>query len=104
MASWTKRIQKLFGAGEEQINRSSTVESSMPLTPDLVGSMMQGILSTRPDELDCEECFVELDQFAELHLVGKRPEEALPLVQDHLNRCKDCREEFEALLLALQAG
>lgn len=102
MASWTKRIQNMFGSNQELENKA--VDPSMPLTPEFVGSMVQGILSTRPDELDCEECFVELDRFADLHLVGKRPEEALPLVQDHLDRCKDCREEFEALMLALQAG
>jgi RNA polymerase sigma-70 factor (ECF subfamily) len=27
----------------------------------------------------------------------------MPLVQDHLDRCGDCREEFELLLAALQA-
>jgi predicted anti-sigma-YlaC factor YlaD len=27
----------------------------------------------------------------------------MPLVQDHLGRCDDCREEFEALLAALRA-
>ncbi len=38
-----------------------------------------------------------------MHLAGKNAAEALPLVQDHLERCGDCREEFEALLAALQA-
>lgn len=33
-----------------------------------------------------------------------RPEQqAMPLVQDHLERCSNCREEFEALLAALRA-
>ena len=36
-------------------------------------------------------------------LAGKNAAEAMPLVQDHLNRCMDCREEFHALLLALQS-
>jgi hypothetical protein len=27
----------------------------------------------------------------------------MPLVQDHLERCGDCREEFQGLLAALQA-
>ncbi len=38
-----------------------------------------------------------------MHLAGKNAAEALPLVQDHLERCGDCREKFEALLAALQA-
>jgi hypothetical protein len=26
----------------------------------------------------------------------------MPLVQDHLEHCRECKQEFEALLLALQ--
>jgi predicted anti-sigma-YlaC factor YlaD len=35
-------------------------------------------------------------------LVGINAAEAMPLVQDHLEHCRECREEFEALLEALQ--
>jgi hypothetical protein len=44
-----------------------------------------------------------MDQFVDLTLAGKDAAEAMPLVQDHLNRCGDCREEFEALLAAVRA-
>jgi hypothetical protein len=44
-----------------------------------------------------------MDLFVEMILAGKNPEQAMPLVQDHLNRCHDCREEFEALLKVLRA-
>jgi len=66
--------------------------------------MVQMIAGTRPDEIGCDECFEQLDRFAELVLAGKSAAAALPLVQDHLNRCRDCREEFEALLAALRAA
>ena len=58
---------------------------------------------TRPDEIGCGNCFEKLNRFAELELAGKSPEEAMPLVRDHLERCNDCREEYEALLEALKA-
>lgn len=99
-------VQRFFGREHVQsqasLKQDLKPEMSMPLTPELVGSMVKGVLSTRPDELDCDECFIQLDIFAETYLVGKNASDALPLVQEHLNRCKDCREEFEALLLALQ--
>ena len=75
----------------------------MELDIGMLKQMVYGILSTRPDEIGCDDCFEQLDRFAELHLAGKDAAEAMPLVQDHLTRCRDCREEFEALLLALQA-
>ncbi len=73
-----------------------------PLQRDQLASMVQMIATTRPDELSCDECFEQLDRFVELHLTGKSAAEAMPLVQDHLDRCGDCREEFELLLAALE--
>ena len=60
-----------------------------------------GIATARPDEIACDECFEQLDSFVEMTLAGKNATEAMPLVQDHLDRCGECREEFEALLAAL---
>jgi hypothetical protein len=65
--------------------------------------MVYDILTTHPDEIGCQECFEQLDRFVELTLAGKDAAEAMPLVQDHLDHCNDCREEFEALLAVLRA-
>lgn len=74
----------------------------MNLEPAALKQMVRVVLSTRPDEIGCEECFDELDRFVEMTLAGKDAAEAMPLVQDHLERCRDCREEFEALLKVLR--
>jgi len=76
---------------------------SSPLDTNALKGMVRAILSTRPDEISCDGCLEQLDRFVELTLAGKNAAEAMPLVQDHLGRCGDCREEFEALLAALQA-
>lgn len=73
------------------------------LDPSMIKQMARGIATTRTDEIGCAECFEQVDQFVELELAGKNAAQALPLVQDHLNRCNNCREEFEALLHALRA-
>ena len=75
----------------------------MKLEPATLKRMVRNVLTTRPDEIGCDECFEELDLFVEMKLAGKNAAEAMPLVQDHLERCRDCREEFDALLTALQA-
>jgi hypothetical protein len=74
----------------------------MNLEPETLKRMVRGVLSTRPDEVGCDECFDQLDRFVEMTLAGKNAAEAMPLVRDHLERCRDCREEFEALLEALR--
>jgi hypothetical protein len=74
------------------------------LNLDSLKKLVREILATTPDEIGCEECLEQLDRFVELELAGKSAAEALPLVQNHLERCVDCREEFEALLAALRAA
>ena len=51
----------------------------------------------------CDECWDKVDQFAEMTLAGKDPGEALPLVKEHIEKCGECRAEFEALLASLKA-
>ena len=74
----------------------------MQLTQEVIRKMMRSIQLTFQDELTCEECFNEVDRFAELKLAGKNAADAMPLVQQHLDRCANCREEYEALLFALK--
>ena len=70
--------------------------------PGVLRTMARGIVTTRADEIGCHRCFTLVDQFVDLTLSGVLATQALPLVQDHLGRCPDCREEFEALLLAVR--
>jgi hypothetical protein len=76
---------------------------TMELDLDKLKRMVRDVITARPDEIGCDECFEQLDRFVELKLAGKNAAEAMPLVQDHLKRCGNCREEFEALLAALRA-
>jgi len=72
------------------------------LTRTTLKRLLMGLAGTRADEIGCDECWDQLDRFAELELTGKEPAHSLPLVEDHLRRCGECREEYEALLAALK--
>jgi hypothetical protein len=72
------------------------------LTKETIRKMMQSIKMTYQHEIPCGECFMEVDRYAELELKGMNPSEAMPLVQQHLDRCINCKEEYEALLEALR--
>jgi hypothetical protein len=89
------KIRALLSGGTEPVDPVAL--------KSLARNMAQQIATTRPDEIGCDECFEQMDAFVEIKLAGKDPAEAMPLVQDHLDRCGNCREEFEALLAALQA-
>ena len=87
-----RRIVSLFPG------RSTTALNLATIT-----GLVCGIMTTRPDEIGCDECFEQLHWFAEAAAAGKSMTGVIPLAEDHLARCDDCREEFEALLTALRA-
>ena len=67
-----------------------------------VAKLVRLVAETRETEIGCDECFERLDVFAETKLSGVEARDAMPLVGDHLDKCADCRSEFEALLTALR--
>ncbi len=66
-------------------------------------SLLQTVLETEPDEIDCAECFEVLDQYVELILTELDPTQLMPLVKQHLKNCPCCACQFEALMVMLQA-
>lgn len=74
----------------------------MELTTEILKKLIKAAQMTSEHEIGCDECFDELHEFAEMELAGKSPGEAKPLVQEHLDKCGSCREEYQALLEALR--
>ena len=75
----------------------------MKLSSEVIQKMMEAVKMTREHELDCGHCYDEIDQFVEMELSGKNAAEVMPLVQQHLDLCGACREEYQALLDTLKA-
>jgi hypothetical protein len=71
---------------------------------DIFRAFIKEIGETREgEEIGCDECFEQVDRFIEMELSGLNATQAMPLVQQHLEMCGECREEFEALLASLRA-
>ena len=73
------------------------------VTLEKIEMMVRSIIKTKETEIGCAECFSVLDQFLDLIVAGKDASQMMPLIQDHLDRCRDCHEEYEAILEALKA-
>jgi len=71
------------------------------LNSEQIKKLVRDVLDSRPDDIDCEECLSQVDRFVEMKLAGQDASASLPLVQYHLDHCRACREEFEALLTVL---
>jgi hypothetical protein len=68
-----------------------------------VVKLVRLIAKTREIEIGCDECFEQLDLFAETAISGEEASAVMPLVGDHLDKCADCRSKFEALLRTLRS-
>lgn len=49
-------------------------------------------------DVDCEQVFSALDQYAEIEIRKEDAARLMPLVHNHLETCSDCCDEYEALL------
>ena len=74
----------------------------MKLDQDCLKKMARALRHTCLEEADCDECFESMDRFAEMILAGEEAAKVLPLIEEHLAYCDDCRDEYEALLTALR--
>jgi uncharacterized protein YdiU (UPF0061 family) len=49
-------------------------------------------------DVDCEQVFNTLDQYAEIEIRKEDAARLMPLVHNHLEACSECCDEYEALL------
>jgi rRNA maturation endonuclease Nob1 len=77
-------------------------EPKLELTEQDWRALVEAAISTRDVEIGCDECLAQVASYAELKLRGLPTPEALQRVEEHLNLCEECREEFEALADAMR--
>ncbi len=68
-----------------------------------VAKLVRVVAETHETEIGCDECFEQLDSFAEAELSRVDASAAMPLVRDHLDKCADCQSKFEALRTAVRS-
>jgi hypothetical protein len=67
-----------------------------------VTKLVRVVAETHETEIGCDECFEQMDSFAEISVSGAEANVAMALVGDHLDKCAECSSKFEALLRALR--
>jgi len=81
----------LIQAGRKLTGRPPTVKLTDVDVRDLIH-----YLETM--QLNCEQVYDVLDQYAEIEIRHDDAARLMPLVREHLNVCHGCTEEYEALL------
>jgi hypothetical protein len=64
--------------------------------------ILQRLLGSDEPELDCDECFTQLDRYVELELAGAPADALVPGLRAHLVGCPACAEEHESLRALLE--
>jgi hypothetical protein len=76
----------------------------MKIKPTTIQKVIKSLSITLDKEMTCGECYQEVDKYVDMLRDGKKPSEIMPLVEHHLTLCPPCKEEFQALLTALEAA
>lgn len=66
-------------------------------------SRLARLVGPEGPELTCEECFAELDRYAELELRAADADAAVPGMRAHLDGCPACHEDHESLLALMRS-
>ncbi len=69
-------------------------------SPEMLLGMIR---SVSDDEINCDQAFELLHQYADMVDSGQDVASLLPEVHRHIEICKNCREVLEALLRAIHA-
>ena len=94
-------MRDLIGILKHLVRRAGGTRAGLyPL--ETFKTLVRQVELTRAVEYACEEVHRLLDQFAEAVMRGEDASRLMPLVQQHLEMCPDCREEFEALIRILR--
>ncbi len=64
--------------------------------------LLQSLTMTKEEEYSCDDVHEIIDQYVEMKRRGENVEELMPLVKHHLDMCRACFEEYEALMIALE--
>lgn len=76
----------------------------MKIKPTTIQKVIKSLSITLDEEMTCGECYQEVDKYVDMLRDGKKPSEIMPLVEHHLTLCPPCKEEFQALLTALESA
>lgn len=83
---------------------SASAQTIGEVNNEFVQKLMDLLANTHDGCYSCGETYALLDEYAEKVMLNAEETAVLmPLVQQHLDRCPDCRTEFEVLLRILQS-
>jgi hypothetical protein len=69
----------------------------MSIEADKCSELIERLLGPTGYQLDCQECFELVNEYAELELIGIEAGTVIPGLRTHLEGCSACKEDHESL-------
>ncbi len=95
-----KKFIQRMKAGKKSTSEKNASSNSR----EMMGKLLRMVEDTDEVEIGCDEVFELLDQYVEMEQRGEDVTTLLPLVERHLEKCRDCREEYEALKQVIESA
>lgn len=72
------------------------------LSEELFQDLMRSLQKKHEGECDCNDVYALVDEYAEIQIKGEDAAKLMPLIREHMDTCRDCNEQYEALLAVLE--
>lgn len=73
-----------------------------PLQDEVVIRFFKLLEQIREEDMSCDDMYAQLDEFVEQEVKSKDAAKIMPLIQEHIDFCSDCDDEYQALLTVLE--
>ena len=74
------------------------------LSDELVTRIMHRLVVADVTNISCDEVFAMVDEYAEASQRGEDVTSLKPLIRHHLEMCRECDDEYQALLRVLEGS
>jgi DNA replication protein DnaD len=85
-------FQRITGAAKPQAE----------LQDEVVIKFLKVLENARAEEMSCSEMYARIDEFVEREVNARDAKKIMPLIQEHIDACPECCDEYEALLDVLE--
>lgn len=106
MSTFIERIRALFSQTQPVEKPAAETHAHAAASTALdeadMRNLMTALSMTRDDELSCAEVYALLDEYADHEVNDEDAAALMPLVEHHLQMCKDCCDQHDALLRVLE--
>ncbi len=80
----------------------NTFKPQSELRDEVVVKFLRVLENARREEMSCDEMYAHLDEFVEREVGSQDAQKIMPLIQEHIDMCSECCDEYEALLSVLE--